>query len=54
MDFEIRINRCPESFAELTETQAPIEDAQVEIAEEIQPELQRIGGFSVIIDDDED
>lgn len=43
-----------DEVAELTETQAPIEDAQVEIAEEIQPELQRIGGFSVIIDDDED
>ena len=43
-----------DEVAELTETQAPIEDAQVEIADEIQPELQRIGGFSVIIDDDED
>ena len=43
-----------DEVAVLTETQAPIEDAQVEIAEEIQPELQRIGGFSVIIDDDED
>ncbi len=43
-----------DEVAELTETQVPVEDAQVEIAEEIQPEPQRIGGFSVIIDDDED
>ena len=43
-----------DEVAELTETQVPAEIIEAEVAEEIQPEPQRIGGFSVIIDDDEE
>lgn len=43
-----------DEVAELTEAEASVEAPQVEVAEEIQPEPQRIGGFSVIIDDDEE